>query len=109
VSLAALCAYYREADTFVSLSEHEGFGVPLLEAMKFDLPVVAYDAAAIGETVGDAGVLLHERDLAQAAEAAALVSEDTALRAKLAAAGRKRVADFDTEKIAQQTREVLGL
>jgi glycosyltransferase involved in cell wall biosynthesis len=109
VSLAALCAYYREADTFVSLSEHEGFGVPLLEAMKFDLPVVAYDAAAIGETVGDAGVLLHERDLAQAAEAAALVSEDTALRAKLAAAGRKRVADFDTEKVAQQTREALGL
>jgi hypothetical protein len=37
------------------------------------------------------------------------VSEDTALRAKLAAAGRKRVADFDTEKVAQQTREVLGL
>ena len=109
VSHAALCAYYREADTFVSLSEHEGFGVPLLEAMKFDLPVVAYDAAAIGETVGDAGVLLHERDLAQAAEAAALVSEDTALRAKLAAAGRKRVADFDTEKVAQRTREVLAL
>jgi glycosyltransferase involved in cell wall biosynthesis len=35
VSLAALCAYYREADAFVSLSEHEGFGVPLLEAMRF--------------------------------------------------------------------------
>ena len=109
MSLAALVAYYREADAFVSLSEHEGFGVPLLEAMRFDLPVVAYDAAAVGETVGGAGVLLHERDLAQAAEAAALVSEDAALRTKLAAAGRKRVADFDTEKIAQRTREVLGV
>lgn len=109
VSQSELCAYYRRADTFVSLSEHEGFGVPLLEAMRFDLPVVAYDAAAIGETVGGAGVLLHDRDLAQAAEAAALVSEDAALRAKLAAAGRTRVADFDTEKIAQRTREVLGL
>ena len=109
VSLAALVAYYREADAFVSLSEHEGFGVPLLEAMRFDLPVVAYDAAAVGETVGGAGVLLHERDLAQAAEAAALVSEDAALRTKLAAAGRRRVADFDTEKIAQRTREALGV
>jgi glycosyltransferase involved in cell wall biosynthesis len=109
VSTAALVAHYRAASCFVSLSEHEGFGVPFLEAMRFDLPVVAYDAAAIGETVGDAGVLLHERDLAQAAEAAALVSEDTALRAKLTAAGRKRVADFDTEKVAQRTREVLGL
>ena len=95
--------------SIITASGLAGFGVPLLEAMKFDLPVVAYDAAAIGETVGDAGVLLHERDLAQAAEAAALVSEDTALRAKLAAAGRNRVADFDTEKVAQQTREVLGL
>ncbi|MDP9282358.1 MAG: glycosyltransferase family 4 protein [Chloroflexota bacterium] len=109
VSQSELCAYYRQADTFVSLSEHEGFGVPLLEAMRFDLPVVAYDAAAIGETVGGAGVLLHDRDLAQAAEAAALVSEDTALRAKLAAAGRTRVADFDTDKVAQRTREVLAL
>lgn len=109
VTQAELCAYYKEADCFISLSEHEGFGVPLLEAMKFDVPVVAYDAAAVGETVDGAGVLLHERDLAQAAEAAALVSEDTALRTKLTAAGRKRVADFDTEKVAQRTREVLEL
>ena len=109
VTQAELCAYYREADCFISLSEHEGFGVPLLEAMRFDVPVVAYDAAAVGETVGGAGVLLRERDLAQAAEAAALVSEDSALRAKLASAGRRRIADFDTEKVAQRTREVLSL
>ncbi|TMG62442.1 MAG: glycosyltransferase family 4 protein, partial [Chloroflexi bacterium] len=60
---ASLLAYYRAATAFVSLSEHEGFGVPLLEAMRFRLPVVAYNAAAIGETVGAAGVLLQERDL----------------------------------------------
>jgi L-malate glycosyltransferase len=77
--------------------------------MKFDVPVVAYDAAAVGETVNGAGVLLRERDLAQAAEAAALVSEDAALRGKLTAAGRRRVADFDTESVAQRAREVLGL
>ncbi len=51
---------------------------------------MAYDGAAIGETMGGAGVLLQERMPAQTAEAAALVSEDTALRTKLAAAGRKR-------------------
>src|SRR5213594_3652232 len=71
--------------------------------------LVAYDAAAVGETAGGAGVLLHERDLAQAAEAAALVSEDAALRTKLTAAGRNRVTDFDAEKIAQRTREALSL
>jgi len=56
VSAAELVAYFRSASAFVSLSEHEGFGVPLLEAMRFDVPVIAYDAAAVGETVGGAGV-----------------------------------------------------
>ena len=109
VSLPELVAYYRTASAFVSLSEHEGFGVPLLEAMRFDLPVVAYDAAAIGETVADAGVLLHERDLAAAAEAVGLVVERRDLRERLVAAGRRRVAQFDPELVARRTKAVLGL
>ena len=106
---ASLLAHYRAATTFVSLSEHEGFGVPLLEAMRFRLPVVAYDAAAIGETVGDGGVVLRERDLAETAEAAAMVSERTDLRERLVAAGERRLKDFDPEKVAERTRQVLGL
>ena len=106
---AALLAYYRAASVFVSLSEHEGFGVPLLESMRFRLPVVAYDAAAVGETVGHAGVLLSERDLAEAAEAAAIVNERTALREQLVAAGERRIGDFDPDKVAERTRQVLGL
>jgi L-malate glycosyltransferase len=106
---ASLLAHYGAATAFVSLSEHEGFGVPLLEAMRFRLPVVAYNAAAIGETVGDAGVLLHERDLAETAEAAAMVSERMELREALVAAGERRVQDFDPEKVAERTRQVLGL
>src|SRR5207253_2545202 len=106
---ASLLAYYRAAKCFVSLSEHEGFGVPLLEAMRFRLPVVAYDAAAIGETVGSAGVLLHERDLAEAAEAAAIVSEAGDVRERLVEAGERRVKDFDPDKVAERTRQVLGL
>jgi glycosyltransferase involved in cell wall biosynthesis len=77
--------------------------------MRFDLPVVAYEAAAVGETVGDAGLLLRDRDLAAAAETAALASEDRALRERLAAAGRRRIRDFDADKVAEQTRAVLGL
>ncbi|MDQ2914607.1 MAG: glycosyltransferase family 4 protein [Chloroflexota bacterium] len=106
---ASLLAYYRGATAFVSLSEHEGFGVPFLEAMRFRLPVVAYDAAAIGETVGDAGVLLRERDLAETAEAAAMVGEPTELREALVAAGERRVLDFDPDAVAERTRHVLGL
>jgi glycosyltransferase involved in cell wall biosynthesis len=106
---ASLLAYYRVATAFVSLSEHEGFGVPLLEAMRFRVPLVAYDAAAIGETVGSGGVLLRERDLAETAEAAAIVGEKTELREALVAAGERRVEDFDSEKVAERTRQVLGL
>ena len=105
----SLVAYYRVASAFVSLSEHEGFGVPLLESMRFRLPVVAYDAAAVGETVGGAGILLRERDLAETAEAAALVNERTVLREQLVAAGERRVEDFDPDQVAERTRKVLGL
>ena len=109
VPTAALVAYYRAATAFVSLSAHEGFGVPLLEAMHFDLPIVALDAAAVGETVDGAGLLLRERDLAAAAEAAGLVAERPALRRRLVAAGRRRLAAFDPEAVAARTRQALGL
>jgi len=109
VTTAELVAYYRSASAFVSLSEHEGFGVPLLEAMRFDVPVVAYGAAAVGETVNGAGVLLETRDLAQAAEAVGLVLERPELRERLVAAGRRRLEAFDPDRVAERTREVLGL
>ena len=109
VSLAALVAYYRTATAFVSLSEHEGFGVPLLEAMLFDLPVVAYDAGAVAETLGDAGLRVKSRELPEIAELVGLVGERPDLRAALIAAGRKRVAEFSTERVEQKSRAVLGL
>ena len=109
VSLPQLVGYYRAASCFISLSEHEGFGVPLLEAMHLGAPVVALDAAAVGETVGGAGVLLPQKDLAQAAEAAALVSEDLGWRAALIDAGHARVKAFDPQIVAAKTKTVLGL
>jgi L-malate glycosyltransferase len=109
VSLPALVAYYKRASVFCSLSEHEGFGVPLLEAMHLGCPVVAYDAAAVGETVDGGGILLPRKDLAEAAEACAVVAEDTDMRERLVAAGHRRWQDFATETVAQRTRETLGL
>ncbi len=63
-----LYAYYRLADAFVSASEHEGFGVPLVEAMAFDVPVIAYAAASIPETLGTSGILINQWDDLQVAE-----------------------------------------
>ncbi|HET8568193.1 MAG TPA: glycosyltransferase family 4 protein [Candidatus Limnocylindria bacterium] len=109
VPLPALVAYYRTASVFVSLSEHEGFGVPLLEAMRLRAPVVAYSAAAVPETVDGAAILLDRKDLAEAAEAAAIVVEREDVRARLVAAGERRVADFATERVAAETRRILEL
>jgi glycosyltransferase involved in cell wall biosynthesis len=57
-----LIAYYSVADLLLSLSEHEGFCVPLLEAMLFSVPVIALDRGAVGETLEGAGLLLRGND-----------------------------------------------
>ena len=61
VSNEELCTWYQTADLLLCLSEHEGFCVPLVEAMIFDKPVFAYACAAVPETVGKAGVLLQDK------------------------------------------------
>ena len=58
-----LATYYRMASVYISLSEHEGFCVPLLEAMAADVPVLAYSAAAVPDTLGGAGVQFAPKDL----------------------------------------------
>lgn len=75
-----LRAYYAASAAYVSMSEHEGFCVPLLEAMAFDRPVVAYDAGAVAETLGGAGVLIERKQPEILAELVHRVVADTALR-----------------------------
>ena len=85
---------YRSADVFVCLSEHEGFCVPLLEAMAHGVPVVALGAAAVPETVGDAGLVLGSKRPGLVAEAVHRVMRDEGLRAALVGAGRQRLEHF---------------
>jgi glycosyltransferase involved in cell wall biosynthesis len=56
-----LYAYYRAADAYVSMSEHEGFGVPLIEAMAFDVPVLAHACGNVPHTVGAGGLLFADK------------------------------------------------
>ncbi|MCU1376502.1 MAG: hypothetical protein JWO68_3788 [Actinomycetia bacterium] len=90
-----LAAHYAAADVYVSASDHEGFGVPLLEAMHHGLPVVAYGSTAVPETVGDGGLVLPGKAPATLAAAVHRVVSDRSLRDSLVAAGHRRVADFD--------------
>ncbi len=90
VPLEQLVAYYRGATALLTLSDHEGFCVPLLEAMRSDLPVVAHAAGAIPWTLGDAGVLLQDKSPDAVAEALERAISDTELRLALVAKGRAR-------------------
>jgi glycosyltransferase involved in cell wall biosynthesis len=94
VTHAELLACYRTADVFCCLSEHEGFNVPVLEAMHFGVPVVALAAGAVPDTVGDAGVLLTDKEPLIVATAVERLRSDPAVRALLVEAGRRRVEEF---------------
>ena len=78
-----LAAYYRASHLFLCLSEHEGFCVPLQEAMHFGLPVVAYDAGAVRETLRGGGVLLKEKRPEVVAELVRQILHDRALRERV--------------------------
>lgn len=92
VTEASLAAYYAGTDVYVSTSRHEGFGIPLLEAMRAGLPVVALATAAVPATVGPAGLLVERAEPARLAAAVHRVLGDDELRAALVAAGHRRVA-----------------
>jgi glycosyltransferase involved in cell wall biosynthesis len=101
-----LAIYYRHAAVYISLSEHEGFCVPLVEAMAAEVPVLAYAAAAVPDTLGGAGVQFAPKDLELAAELLGVVAFDDRLRAQVIAGQRRRLADFGDDRI---TRELASL
>ncbi|HEX3840626.1 MAG TPA: glycosyltransferase family 4 protein [Acidimicrobiales bacterium] len=92
-----LAAYYRASDVLVMLSDHEGFGVPLIEAMGHGTPVVAYDAGAVAEILGDAGVLLEKKHPRHVASAIHRLLAEPAEVARLVAQGRERVEAMDLQ------------
>jgi glycosyltransferase involved in cell wall biosynthesis len=104
-----LAAMFRKAIAFVTVSEHEGFCVPILEAMAFDLPVIARACAAIPETVGDAGLLLPPWAGAELiAEAIVRVVDDATLRDDLATRGRARLAELTAVDASVAMLETIG-
>ena len=102
VSDAALAAHFAAADAYISLSAHEGFGVPLIEAMAADVPVVTRGAGAVAETVGDAALVLAGTDPLYVAAAVRRVCTDAVLRQRLVAAGRQRLPQFALDAVTPQ-------
>jgi len=108
VSDAALAAYYRLARVLVCLSEHEGFCIPLVEAMRFGVPIVAYASSAIPETLGGAGVLLRAKHYPILAEVIDLLHRDGALRAQIVARQHRRAAELDRSAVLPRLRTLIA-
>ncbi len=103
-----LAIYYQRADVYVSLSEHEGFCVPLLEAMAAGVPILAYAAAAIPDTLGGAGVQFAPKDLELASELLGELAFDDRLRAQVIARQRERLADFSDDHLRRNLSALIG-
>jgi glycosyltransferase involved in cell wall biosynthesis len=104
---ASLGDYYRRATVFVSASVHEGFCVPIVEAMHHGVPVVALAEAAVPETVGSAGLLVESSDPALLAAAVHSVLCDKSLRELLAARGAQRASELSLTNSRATMRRVL--
>lgn len=113
ISFKAILAYYRSADCFVSMSEHEGFCVPLVEAMQFDVPILAYASTAVPETMGDAGVVFDDKDPAVAAAHLHAILNNKELRQEMIKEQQERLKFFSYENVSemfiQQFEEMTGV
>ena len=108
IKFSAILAYYKSADLFLCMSDHEGFCVPLLEAMFFDVPIVAKDTTAVGETLGGSGILLPDAGPGMAAGVMNRVLTDEALRKKVLDNQKERLKDFDNGRIKKQLLKRIG-
>lgn len=90
-----LKAMYENSDVYMCMSEHEGFCLPLVEAMYFGLPVIAYAQGAVPDTLGEGGVLVKEKRHPELAELVNLITIDSELRSKLIESGKKRVVELN--------------
>ena len=107
VGFQEILAYYSVADLFLCMSEHEGFCVPLIEAMLFDVPVMAYNSTAIPYTLGGSGVLLEEKNPIFVAKVMQRVLEDKRLKEQVVKGQQERLRDFSYERIYAQLEKCM--
>ena len=104
LSQPELNAAYAYADVFLCLSEHEGFCIPLLESMDWDVPVIAYAAGAVPETLDGAGVLVREKDFGAIAAMMHRLVRDPALRRAVLDGQRRRIARYRDRNLPGELR-----
>ncbi len=108
ISFNDLISYYKLADFFICMSEHEGFCVPILESMYFEVPIIAYKSTAIPFTLEDTGILVKEKNYCEIAEMVNVLIEDEELRSTLVKKQKDRLENFKREKIISQLESILS-
>ena len=107
IKFEEILAYYKIADLFLCMSEHEGFCVPLVESMYFGVPILAYDSSAVGETLGSSGVLVKEKNYFVISELMDRIMADKILRDNIVEKQYERLKDFALEKVEKQFIEAI--
>lgn len=102
-----ILSYYHIADVFLCMSEHEGFCVPLVEAMQFQVPVVAFASTAIPDTLAEGGLLLDEKDPRYTALAIDRVIMDRTLVNYIRQKQKERLKDFSYDVIYKQLKQLI--
>ena len=99
IKFPEILAYYRIADIFLCMSEHEGFCVPLVEAMFFEVPVIAYQSCAVPWTLGGSGIVTDSKNPAETALLINRILTDSDLKSRIIANQKERLQDFQYQKI----------
>lgn len=102
-----LAVFYKHALCYVLPSLYEGFGLPILEAMKHGCPVITSNVSSLPEAGGNAALYVDPENIGDIAEKIAKLISDKSLREELVEKGKKQVAKFSWDKAARETLEVL--
>lgn len=107
ISFEELIAYYKLADVFLCMSEHEGFCVPMLEAMYFKIPIIAYNSTAVPYTLAGCGIKVNEKRYDEIAEMINLLINDDMLSKKIIEKQNIRLLDFDMQKTEEKLKNYI--
>lgn len=108
VADSELKAFYLNCDSYLCMSEHEGFCVPVLEAMSLGLPVISFNSSALPETVGDGGILLDHKRHAEIAEIVNILNTDASLRSDIILRAKNQAEKFSEQAFSKRLDSILS-